>query len=327
MTTDFLQQSYQTAYQAEDATWKVLTEARSEMLAAAAGKVPSVTIQKWMSEIEGKPRLDTLSPGSRKILENLSAWCGSENLSRWIKASRDFSAATDHAFRAAMELKAGGGIKSVIELDGTREDGELRRKLISIATRINPTVELHLVRELYAEGPALLNSGASSTDRMEVAGMHVPYYNMSTVSLSKKFDPVDTVYHEMWHSIEPVLTHQERAALRSAFPGDHVMTHEERTAVAFANWATIKERAPNQQVSRSFHKVNAAAAQIKSLFGGRRVEAIFHNAFAGELGERMVKGFRKLGGRDHFLPVAAKIAKPSPAQIVSPRPRKRSVRL
>jgi hypothetical protein len=226
-----------------------------------------------------------------------------------------------------MELKAGGGIKSVMELDGTREDGDLRRKLISIATRINPTVELHLVRELYAEGPALLNSGASSADRMEVAGMHVPYYNMSTVSLSKKFDPVDTVYHEMWHSIEPVLTHQERAALRSAFPDDHVMTHEERTAVAFANWATIKERAPNQQVSRSFHKVNAAAAQIKSLFGSRRVETIFHSAFAGEFGERMVKGFRKLGGRDHFLPVAAKIAKPSPVQSGNPRPTKRSVRL
>lgn len=315
-----LKKSYQSAFRDEEIQWQKLTAARQAMLDAAMGNVPQVTVRKWLTHLEGRHRIDILHPDTRKILDNLSHWCGADRLAHWMRASRMFNTASDLAFRSAMELKAAAGIEVVSGLDGERPDGALRRKLIAIATRLNPTVELNLVRELYAEGPALLNSGAASPDRMEVAGMHVPYYNMSTISLSSRFDPLDTVYHEMWHSIEPVLTPEERKLLRQAFPGDRLMTHEERTAVAFAAWATGNDRLDADRgkspgTLRTFRKVAAAGGQFLRFAGSHRIEQIFGRAYSGEMGQRMVRGFREMTGRQAFLPISRPVAAKISGQI------------
>lgn len=302
-----LEQTYRVSMREEDETWRRLTKARSAMIDAGRKHVPTVTIQKWLAHLEGKTRLDSLNPDTQRTLAKLSEWCGPENLSEWLRQSRAFNIASDEAFRTAMALKRAAGIERVAELDGERPDGDLRRKLIAVATRINPTVELNLVRQLYAEGPSLLNSGAVSADRMEVAGMHMPYFNLSTISLSPKFDALDTAYHEMWHSLEPVLTRDEQRALAAAFPGDNHMTHKERTAVAFAAWATDKDRggeadALSREVQGAFRKAKATGKTIANVAGARRIEKIFQRAYGGEIGKRVVEGFKKMGGRESFLP-------------------------
>jgi len=302
-----LEQTYRAAMREEDQKWTQLTQARAAMVDAARDKVPAVTVQKWLAHLEGKTRLDSLNPETQRTLAKLAEWCGPENLSEWLRQSRAFNTASDDAFRTAMALKRAAGIERVADLDGERPDGDLRRKIMAIATRINPTVELNLVRQLYAEGPSLLNSGAASADRMEVAGMHMPYFNLSSISLSPKFDALDTAYHEMWHSLEPVLTQDEQRALQAAFPGDSHMTHKERTAVAFAAWATGKDRgsegnALSKEAHGAFRRAKATGNAIANAAGSRRIEKIFERAYGGEIGKRVVEGFKKMGGRENFLP-------------------------
>lgn len=286
--TRALTAAYLSATAREDAAWATLQERRRglEMALRTAG-VPTATARKWMSRVEGKPRLD--SEEAKKALAFLEDKAPGRT-GPWLDAAVAAGAAGDAAYRASSELAAHGGLGVRLDAEAQTSMGELRRDLLATMARINPTLDVRFVRELYGEGQALIHSGVGTSDRSEVAGMYQPLYNLATISLTDRFDRQDTTYHEAFHSIEHVLGPDERRALETAFPPQAGMTTSERAAMAFAEWATARDRpAVPHDVRDAFRRLGMARAGAGSALraaGLGRAEAVFERVYEGEMGRR-----------------------------------------
>ncbi|RCK43175.1 hypothetical protein [Thalassospira profundimaris] len=281
--TSILENSFADAGRQEDACWENLTRARAFIVQRAS--VPEVTARKWMSIIESgnKPLSD---PENASILEKIGRWAGPDATANWVNAYRSFGEAAGRVHRAGIELADHAGIDVRGRLEALRDQGSLRQRLIAIAARVNPTVDIHLPKELFAEGPGLIASGLKSSDRTEVAGMYEPMKHLVTVSISPRFDREDTAWHESWHSIEPVLSEKEKATLQRAFPTNSHMTSTERVAVAFARWAKLRDRLPqgeNRKERAAYVKLREALLTAEQ----KPVGEIFEKAYDGSLGRRM----------------------------------------
>ncbi|RCK34593.1 hypothetical protein [Thalassospira xiamenensis] len=278
-----LENAFADAGRQEDACWDRLTQARASIVENAT--VPEVTARKWMSAIESgnKPLSD---PENVRILDNIARWAGPEATGNWVKAYRSFGEAASRVHRAGIELADHAGINVRSDLEALRDQGALRQRLVAIAARVNPTVDIHLPKELFAEGPGLIASGLKSTDRTEVAGMYEPMKHLVTISISPRFDREDTAWHESWHSIEPVLSQSEDAALQKAFPANDHMTSKERVAVAFARWAKLRDRLPEGD-SRAERATNEKLRKSLLPPGQKAIGEIFEKAYDGTFGKRM----------------------------------------
>lgn len=165
----------------------------------------------------------------------------------------------------------------------------LKDFLNSEAARINPKVNVDFADQLFGEGMNLLRSGGTSTERQPVAGAFTRAKALIEVSLDmSKFDPVNTTYHELWHSLEDLLSPQERAILQKTFPATGNLAHEERAATSFASWA--KERGnPGGQIAQIFAKLKNFIKQVGNFLTGKgfkTVDDIFEKAVTGEVGDR-----------------------------------------
>ncbi|WP_340151902.1 hypothetical protein [uncultured Sneathiella sp.] len=280
-----LESSFAKAGAREDAHWETLTAARGEI--ASRANVPAVTARKWMSILESGS--ETISaPSNQKIIEKITKWAGPESTAQWLDAYRDFEEASRRTHRVGLELADHAGIDARLDLEGLRNEGALRQRLVSIAARVNPTLDVHLPKEIFAEGPGLVASGLKSTDRAEVAGMYEPLKHLATISVSPRFDREDTAWHEAWHSIEPVLSETEAKALQKAFPSNQHMTSPERVAVAFARWAKLRDRLPAPPSSSLSARSIASKLRSSLLPAGQdAVNAIFEKGYDGTLGKRM----------------------------------------
>lgn len=209
--------------------------------------------------------------------------------------------ASDGVFKTGVDLLLAdkGSEKQALEekLGGL---GDVRKKLLDIALRLNPQLDVKFVRELQYAGPGLVASGLPTSDMAEVAGMFEQARNLATISLSERFDVFDTMYHEAWHSLEVALKPEEQEALQRAFPANGRFSHEERTAVAFANWALKREKLEDMLPSEDRKIVRQAFRRAQVIAGrGRemlhdlgltdpdKVAEIFESAFQGEIGERL----------------------------------------
>lgn len=167
----------------------------------------------------------------------------------------------------------------------------LKAEILQIAQRMNPSVNVRFVDELFGEGPALLRSGAESAERQEVAGSYVRLHNLAKVSLADKFDPHDTAFHELWHSIERELTPEEQAVLQKAFPPAALMSREEAIAIAYADWATKRRRKEQAQgpIAKIFAKVDEFLKAVAKVFRGAgftSADNIFEAGYRGDIGRR-----------------------------------------
>ena len=152
---------------------------------------------------------------------------------------------------------------------------------------MNPNVQVDVVERLFHEGPELVASGAATPARQEVAGLHWRARGLIEVSLAPQYNPLDTAAHELWHSVEPMLTPQEQATLQRAFPETDSLSHEERTAYAFETWKKRKGSKPG--VPPIFRKVSAFMRGVRNWLRGqgvKKAEDIFDTAERGEVGRR-----------------------------------------
>ena len=164
---------------------------------------------------------------------------------------------------------------------------EIRDEINRLAKRMNPNVQVDVVERLFHEGPELVASGAATPARQEVAGLHWRARGLIEVSLAPQYNPLDTAAHELWHSVEPMLTPQEQATLQRAFPETDSLSHEERTAYAFETWKKRKGSKPG--VPPIFRKVSLFMRGVRNWLRGqgvKKAEDIFDTAERGEVGRR-----------------------------------------
>ncbi|MGQ3026664.1 MAG: hypothetical protein ACT60Q_00010, partial [Ferrovibrionaceae bacterium] len=113
----------------------------------------------------------------------------------------------------------------------------LQTEIVRIASRINPGVDVAFAERLFAEGDTVLRSGADHPGRQPVAGLYEHARALMSVALDPSLDPLDTAYHESWHSIERLLTADELRVLRNRYPATGTRSQEEELAYRFGAWA------------------------------------------------------------------------------------------
>ncbi|MBP8231130.1 MAG: hypothetical protein KAY22_02390 [Rhizorhabdus sp.] len=240
-------------------------------------------------------------------------------------ASRSLSL-IDQARQFGLQVKAK-------ELTGSHRAGratlaQYRQDLLALARRINPTVAVEFVNGIFHApteenvATALASGATSVADAVHhltekgVAGEYLAARNLARLSIDvTSFDPTDTAAHEMWHSLETLLTEAEQRALATRFPATGTVTHIERTAYAFGAWAAARVRgepipldvadkhglapagagpAATALAERGFETIEGVTAGVRASLRSAgvtsvaQVDAIFASALAGDIGKRAV---------------------------------------
>ncbi|AWJ94330.1 hypothetical protein Sp245p_31175 (plasmid) [Azospirillum baldaniorum] len=225
-----------------------------------------------------------------------------------------------HLYRAA-SVEATHAVARLGDL-GVRVPGEaardiaaFRRQLLQAARRLNPTIGVTAVQELWGEGAALVASGAASDGRIRVAGMFERAKGLASISMDvARFDPLDTVYHEGWHSLEALLSEKDQQVLAEEFPGTEQLSHRERVAYAFGAWAARRDRS-GPRAQRVFERVGRFCGRLANWLDSRgfqTAEDLFERAYEGDYGRRAAK----LARRD---PKALRTQRPLIGDATDPR--------
>ncbi len=182
---------------------------------------------------------------------------------------------------------------SVTPTTEVRDRGQLdkiKQDVVSTAQRINPKVDVRFADQLFGEGPALIRSGAETTERQEVAGSYDKLNNLIDISTNlDKFDPTDTAHHELFHSIEGLLTPEEQSALNAKYPGTDKLSPDEHKATAFADWARGKMANTPMGIRSIFAKIANVLKQLGNVFKRNKIQSaddVFQKVFSGEVGKR-----------------------------------------
>ena len=188
-----------------------------------------------------------------------------------------------------LDVQASIGLKANFK----RDRADIISEIEALARRMNPDVDVELVEQLFlGDEEARLASGATD-DTGEVAGLFWRGAKLIQVALdTPEVDPVSTAAHELWHSLEEMLTPEEQSILRDEFPAVGQLTHEEATAYAYETW--YASRGVNQvgfvaavqdifrRIARFFRAIKHALAKR----GFRTAEDIFEAASWGEIYRR-----------------------------------------
>lgn len=174
---------------------------------------------------------------------------------------------------------------------------KIKQDVVIAAKRINPTVDVKFADHLFGEGPALIRSGADTSERQEVAGSYDKLNNLIDISTNlKKFDPSDTAHHELFHSIEGLLTPEEQSALDAKYPGTDKLSPNEHKATAFSDWVRGKMATTPMGIRSIFTKIANIFKQLGSVFQRNKVQSaedVFQKVFAGEIGKRAIDAVNK----------------------------------
>lgn len=170
---------------------------------------------------------------------------------------------------------------------------KIKSDIAAIAKKMNPTAKLEMFDEIIGSGKGLEAHGLG-TGPHEVAGAYNRLEKLISVSTNTgKFDPYDTTFHELWHSLEGVMTPEEQKLLRNVFPAKTDAMHREKAAIAFAKWANDKRAGePVSRLHKVFAKVKGFLNQVGDYFKKNKiasVDDIYKKAYKGELGKRAVK--------------------------------------
>ena len=179
----------------------------------------------------------------------------------------------------------------------TEKKEQLKSKVTDIIKKINPSVNIKLMDKMFGEGEALKDSGATSTERQEVAGAYSKLQNLIYASMNtEKWNPEDTAYHEAFHSVFEMLSDADRATLTKAFPGNDKFSSEEQMAVNFARFMLNKNATGfTPAVRRIFLAIKEALRQIgRTLKLGKfnSFEDVFNRVESGEVYNNRDKSLR-----------------------------------
>lgn len=180
---------------------------------------------------------------------------------------------------------------------------ELVRRARAIVRQINPdpTLGLRFAEQLFATGRSIEHHGYDPSSRVETAGTYAAKRNLITLSLSLSRGEMDNVAaHEAWHSVEALLTPDERAVLLRAYPTMAGVVHVERAANAFGDWYAARTRGVefslSAEVRRIFVRIRRFLERLGNMLRGlgfRSAEDIWELAASGELGARYLEQSRR----------------------------------
>lgn len=150
----------------------------------------------------------------------------------------------------------------------TAQQEDIKSKLDDIIKRINPSVKTEFSDKLFGEGEAIKASGGNSTERQEVAGSYNHVENLIKASTNlDKWNPVDTAYHEAYHSVRDMVNDGDHEILKKAFPGTDRLSQPEHEAVEFARFMTDKNATGfSAAVKRIFSAIRQALRDIGRTF-------------------------------------------------------------
>lgn len=166
---------------------------------------------------------------------------------------------------------------------------EFRDFLNDEAGRIGPEgVKVDLVHALVGEGEMLVASGAEGTAPREIAGAWDETEQLVRVSLDQSdIDIENTLYHEMFHTVQLMLTKAEAEILHEQYPAER-MSPKEDGATGFAEWAVgYGDHTPAAQ--RIFKKISQFFERVGNWLrkrGFKSVEDVFENIYSGEVAAR-----------------------------------------
>lgn len=114
----------------------------------------------------------------------------------------------------------------------------LRADIERTAEQINPHVEVSFTGRLFGDGRDIVDGGMPTGDRQPVLGLYFRLHQHIVNSLDlARGNPLETTFHELYHSMAPLLNEQERRTIAAAYPARGTRTAEESAAEAFAQWA------------------------------------------------------------------------------------------
>ena len=179
-------------------------------------------------------------------------------------------------------FSVGDGIQATFAVDtAVREEAE------GIVRTIFPAVKgVYFSDALYGHGPELAASqkaaGLPVTEASEVAGRMERAAAIVEISLSGKFDPIKTAYHEAYHLARMLLTPQEKAVLMDAYAS------EESEAYGFDSWLSGKPAGVGI-IQQAWVKLRELFRALGNLLRGRgynTVDKIFDRITIGNVGTR-----------------------------------------
>lgn len=152
----------------------------------------------------------------------------------------------------------------------------IANQVTNIIKRINPDVDVKLVKKMFGEGEAVRASGGKSTDKQEVAGSYEKLKNLVTASLNTaKWNPLDTAYHEAYHSVRDMINPNDDAILKKAFPGTDKLSQQEHEAVQFGKYMTEKNTPGfTAAVKRIFGSIKQALTDIGNSFRKNKFNSV-----------------------------------------------------
>lgn len=260
--------------------------ARRDVLAASRGFIARRCVRALLDEIEEGVDQRELDQTLRRAQVPPAM---AERLRRSANAWRRANVQTVAAVDALADTFGRARIKPEA-FDGV---AALRREILEIAARINPAITVEAVAQLVGDDPdALRRSGVADGQPRDIAGMFTRLYQVAKVSVDiTRFDPVDTSFHEAWHSLEPVLSTEEQKILALDYPATERLDHREAVAYAFGRWAAGERRGTNRS-HRLFEKVATMAGRLANWMDGHGfavAEDVFRKAYGGDIGRRFAR--------------------------------------
>ena len=182
---------------------------------------------------------------------------------------------------------------------------QLREEAADLVRQINPGARIAVVDHLYGSGPVVQASGAPSNDRRRVSGLFFKDLDLIAVSRDpSRGDPRKSILHELFHSVSPLLTDAEKAALVAGYaPGYRGRIADEKLADVFADWYIARSSGAKTD-RRGFFSIGKFMEKLNNKhqkLGFRTFDDILGNIASGKVSQR-----RRLFSVDQpLVPLAA----------------------
>ena len=177
-----------------------------------------------------------------------------------------------------------------------RNRDDIIASIVELAQRMNPNVDVELVERLFTGDEEARRASGAQDDSGEVAGLYWRGAKLVQVALDAEGTDVEgAAAHELWHSLEEMLTPEEQTILREEFPAQGDMPHEEVTAYAYERWYRsrgVRELGVSAAVRDIFRRIARFFRAIRHMLarrGFKTAESIFEAAERGELGMRAAR--------------------------------------
>jgi len=188
----------------------------------------------------------------------------------------------------------------------------IARQVLDIFAQIAPKeTDLQVFKKIFGRGENMMMSGASSSDRQEIAGAYNPLEDIIRVSLTMA-DPQSTIRHETLHALKAggfftdqewkLLENDSRKRWKDRYGVPNV---EEGVAYAYGDFLQGKPVSALPLVKRAFKRISDFLARVANMLRGmgfQTAEDIFGKIETGQVRDRG-RGGGQATGEERFAAV------------------------